>query len=169
MQTNWQESLKEIKKRISVYSTGDPPPKKQRRVRIRKREATKRHVGLTSRPFAGLGKALEKSKDPGVQDRIVRNYRTIKGETETVMIQSFYSINELEKLISGAGLRNLVARIESFDSAYYQIELVKEPVMGGGKAAQRNRLEILGRVVAHAANGLQQGWDFEEEEDLGYY
>ena len=169
MQTNWQESLKEIKKRISVYSTGDPPPKKQRRVRIRKREATKRHVGLTSRPFAGLGKALEKSKDPGIPDRIIGNYHIVNDETEMVMIQSSYSINELEKLISGAGLRNLVARIESFDSAYYQIELVKEPVMGGGKAAQRNRLEILGRIVAHAANGLQQSWEFEEDEDLGYY
>ena len=168
MQTNWQESLKEIKKRIS-HSTGDPPPREPRRVRTRKRTVTKRHVGLTSRPFAGLGETLEKSKDHGIQDRIVRNYHNVDDETETVMIQSSYNINELEKLISGAGLRNLVARIESFDSAYYQIELVKEPVMGSGKAAQRNRLEILGRVVAHTANGLQQGWEFEEEEDLGYY
>lgn len=176
MTTNWMEGLEEIGQRIlNQQKTGDTEKRKPRRVRTRKQvpTKTKRHVESINRPFARLGeklKNLNSKKDE--KGKIVRKYDVAGGSdnTETVMIQSSYSIDELERLINGvAGLSKLIAKIESFDGAYYQIEMAKEFVMGGGMAAQRSRLEVLGRVIAHAATGLQKGWSFEEEEDLGYY
>ena len=175
MTTNWMEGLEEIRQRVlNQQKTGDTEKRKPRRVRIRKQVSeTKRHVDSINRPFARLGeelKNLDSKKDE--KGKVVRKYDVAGGSdnTETVMIQSSYSIDELERLINGvAGLSKLITKIESFEGAYYQIEMAKEPVMGGGVAAQRNRLEVLGRVIAHAATGLQKGWSFEEEEDLGYY
>lgn len=165
MNLTWQEGLKEIKQKMSLPSAG-ALPRKSRRTRIRdnKRKAL---VGMTYQPFGCLGEMLDKKDQAKPKEKVVKIY-AVKGETEPVMIQSCYSINELDRLINRNGLKNLVVRIEAFGGGYYQIDLVKEPLPGGGKAAQRIRLEALGQVVAYAANGLHS-WEFEEEEDLGYY
>lgn len=164
MNLTWQEGLKEIKQRMSLPPAGVLPREPRRKqVRGKKQKAP---VGMTDRPFNCLGEMLDKKNQPTPMERPVRIY-AVKGETEPVMIQSYYSMDELDRLINRNGLKNLVVRIEAFGGGYYQIDLVKEPLPGGGKAAQRIRLEALGQVVAHAANGLH--WKFEEEEDLGYY
>ena len=165
MNLNWQEGLKEVKQRMSLSPAG-ALPRKARRKRIRSKNK-KALTGLTSQPFAHLGEMLDKKESATMSmERPVRTY-SVKGETESVMVQSSYSIDELDRLINRLRLKNLIARIEAFGGGYYQIDLVKESLLFGGKAAQRIRLEALGKVVAHAANGLH--WEFEEEENLGYY
>lgn len=176
-QTKWKEDLKKIKVASVVHK------RKPVRKRIRKRTATKRYVGdgLANMPFSGLGAELERKRreETGKSEYpIIKKYHSIAdSETEMVIVRSYYSITQVERLIKRlASLRKTVASIKALEGGYYQIKLIKEPLYDGSLAAQRIRLNMLGEVVAFStsklsANGLQKkrSWEFEEEEDLGYY
>lgn len=165
MNLKWQEGLKEIKQKMSLPSKG-ALPRKPRRKRIRDKKQ-KAPVGMTYQPFADLKGMLNPKNQSELVVKTVTIYAVEEGDTEPVIIQSCYSLNELEQLINHSQLKNLVATIVSYGGGYYQIELVKELLPNGRKAAQRSRLEVLGQIVAYA-NGLHS-WEFEEKEDLGYY
>lgn len=160
---DWKEGLKEAKKRILTQPktpTERGPRRKKLRVKNRRLQGKK-----TCQPFSRLGEMIENAKPADSLIGEVREYPTM-GEAEPVLIQAPYSINDIERLVQTFNIKHLVARIESFGGAYFQINLVKERLLDGGMAAQRAKLEKIGSVIAH---GDGKHWKFEEEEDLGYY
>jgi len=114
----------------------------------------------------GLEEASKRMSAPKEKPKEqIKNYN-VNGATERIMIKSLYNLYELDKLVKRTGLSGLVSRIEPIGESYYQIDMVKKPVLVRGDETQRNVLELLGQVVA-SANGLH--WSLEKKEDTGYY